>query len=505
MPSFSQIERLEGGWNGTAQTIRRMHRLVAMGKLDPTMHQLATWLRRNYSHTDYDGHRRALWSFLRDCGLFQRDPYQVERIEHPLEAIKAVVAGRLRGLDDWAKPGALFVGDCDLFSIMAGTVGGLWGFPYAFETVKGDSNRPDDFSHVFPLVHFPDKGYVAFDATVDESSIGWRPPIPEDRCQEWPEPPIEGTGVSGLHGAFQYMPVENRSVFPMGRPIRARDIASPPDQAKAIADEVVRNVTAKTAYPPQFFDNWTFDRRGSPVLPAANGFPSRAAPYLPTIGEDDDLPLRLEVAQQASDRPPTPPDFQQYPRYHENPDLRVAIHEGLAPRFIYANQVVNKEQYDPGYTLPYLKQNVVVPRGGPDMADYRAPTLGRYRSGLGAVDLSTADFGGGAVAATAGASVWDIVGGTIDKLLAQAPAVVTAKITADMQKQVLDAQKKVLDAQAANTAATAAAKAAAGGTTPMATPSSGGFSNYVKPLAIAGGVAVLGYGVYRLTRPKRRR
>ena len=41
----STVEGLDRGVSGTSATLEKMHRLVALGKLDPTIQKIATWIR----------------------------------------------------------------------------------------------------------------------------------------------------------------------------------------------------------------------------------------------------------------------------------------------------------------------------------------------------------------------------------------------------------------------------------------------------------------------------
>jgi hypothetical protein len=460
VPSFSEIERIDGGWRGTKRTIDKMHHLVEQGKLDPTLHKLATWLRRGLHQNDFDGHRQVLWKFLVRCGLFQRDPFQIERIEHPLAAMQPVLEGRLAGLNDWHKPATLFVGDCDLYGVMANTIGGLWGFPYAFKTVKADKGRPDEFSHVYPLVLWPDQGFVAMDATVDESDIGWEPPIPAARAKLWPEPRIEDTGVSGLNGQggsglgfdFTYesspeggaMDVNfNRTrpvrledisraglapdlVMPNGHPAAPAAAATLQSKAQDVVSRAMEKVRQRQVFPNDFELSAPMYRRGDPVLPrACADIPVRATPELPATPGDGgftDCPPTLPEAWMR-----IPPDSRIRPKpvYHL-PEPGISQHEFLSPTFPFARQVT------------MVEPNTVKP----------LPDAGGAMNGMGALgqDIMTgaATVGSAAGAAAGATSVWDSIAGIAGNLITAAGGVMSAKITADMQKRVLEAQQRVM-------------------------------------------------------------
>jgi hypothetical protein len=194
----SIVENLERGLSGTEKTIERMHSLVAKGKLDPTLQKIATWIRLQVPK-DERGSTTAmldrLFWWVRKHRVFQRDPFQIEKLEHPIEAFRPVIEARKNGT--YRGPG-LFVGDCDTVSgVVLATLGGILGFHYAFETAKVDPSRPDEFSHVWVAFRVGDRWYP-LDPSTSSARPGWRPEVPADRFRRWAEGPIENTGVGFL-------------------------------------------------------------------------------------------------------------------------------------------------------------------------------------------------------------------------------------------------------------------------------------------------------------------
>lgn len=193
-----RTEKLVRGIKGTSDTIAKMHKLVAIGKLDPTIQKIATWIRLQVPQ-DYRGSSRAtvdaVFRWLKRHQVFQRDPFQIEKIEHPLESMRPVIEARTMGA---YRGRGLVVGDCDTLSAvyLASLLGAL-GFNYAFETVKVDKGRPDEFSHVYLAVRIGNEWYP-LDPSTRGFAPGERPPVPPDRIKRWPEKPIEETmGLSG--------------------------------------------------------------------------------------------------------------------------------------------------------------------------------------------------------------------------------------------------------------------------------------------------------------------
>jgi hypothetical protein len=185
------VEDLRRGVVGTKDTLERMHKLVALGKLDPTMQKIATWIR-----LQVPGDRRgstkatadAVFYWVQKHGIFQRDPFQIEKIEHPIESMRPVIEARKAGT--YKGPG-LFVGDCDTIAgVYTATLLGILGFQYAFETAKVDPDRPDEFSHVWDAALIGGEWYP-LDPSTKGAYPGWRPPVSGSKFARWPEKPIE--------------------------------------------------------------------------------------------------------------------------------------------------------------------------------------------------------------------------------------------------------------------------------------------------------------------------
>jgi hypothetical protein len=186
----STVEGLDRGVSGTSATLEKMHKLVALGKLDPTIQKIATWIRlsvpqdRRGKTTDTAD---AIFQWTKDHGIFQSDPFQIEKIEHPIEAMRAVIESRQNG--SYSGPG-LFVGDCDTFAVFVASLGGVLGFQYAFETAKVDASRPDEFSHVWTSL-LVNGDWYPLDSSTPGAYPGWRPPVAPELLARWPEHPIE--------------------------------------------------------------------------------------------------------------------------------------------------------------------------------------------------------------------------------------------------------------------------------------------------------------------------
>lgn len=222
----STVENLDRGVYGTSATIDKMHKLVALGKLDPTLQKIATWIRLSVSG-DPRGKTTvtadAIFNWCKAHGIFKSDAFQIEGLEHPIEAMRPVIQAKQAGTYNGS---GLFTGDCDTFAIMTATLGGILGFQYAFETAKVDASRPDEFSHVWTSL-LVDGSWYPLDSSTPGAFPGWRPPVTPDMLARWPEQPIE----SVLKGAD--MAALNRGLSGFGdnqaSPLAAVDTAYPKD------------------------------------------------------------------------------------------------------------------------------------------------------------------------------------------------------------------------------------------------------------------------------------
>ncbi len=189
MAENGKVENLDRGYGGTAKTIEIMWKLVQKGKLDPTLQKIASWIVLHSGADARTSNRKlaeAIFNWVKENGLFIRDPFQIEKVETPEEAMRSIAEAREAGTYSGSKT---FVGDCDTYSVITNSLAGILGFQTAFETTKNDPDRPDEFSHVYPAILVSGEGWVAMDASTPDSFPGWRPPA--DGMERWHESPIE--------------------------------------------------------------------------------------------------------------------------------------------------------------------------------------------------------------------------------------------------------------------------------------------------------------------------
>lgn len=157
MPSVS-IENIPSGFHGTARTIEKMHELIRNGMTDLSIQKIADAivLRGPKIHDrDYDEKARRIFNFVKDYVRFERDPFGIELLQD------AIITLNRRA------------GDCDDHVCLNAALLGSLGFPFAIKTIKADSARPNEFSHVYLVVNIPKRGWVPFDTSVGHSTYGW--------------------------------------------------------------------------------------------------------------------------------------------------------------------------------------------------------------------------------------------------------------------------------------------------------------------------------------------
>ena len=177
-------EQIGDGYRGTAATIEKMHLLTRLavegvgpsGTDDDRVLRLAREIVQPVAAKDYRGEVAAIFLWCQTNLRYVRDPWTpggVERLQHP-----AVTLFESRG------------GDCDelapAFSALCASIGAPW----AFETVGVDPLQPNEFLHVYSLVHV-DGEWVAADISFANVPLGWEPPADDPRFQ----PGVARTGV----------------------------------------------------------------------------------------------------------------------------------------------------------------------------------------------------------------------------------------------------------------------------------------------------------------------
>ena len=157
-PLDSTMERqyIGGSMDGTAKTIQEMQKLVTSGKRDMDVRALAGSLIQNCAKKDYYNYAKNCFEFCRDQIQYAFDPNNVELIERPGVVLRTKVA------------------DCDSICVLLASLLENLGFPCRYATIKADSSRPDEYSHIYMEVKVPKHGWIPADATMNHE-FGWEP------------------------------------------------------------------------------------------------------------------------------------------------------------------------------------------------------------------------------------------------------------------------------------------------------------------------------------------
>jgi hypothetical protein len=187
LPSTHERRWIPHGTMGTAETIDAMQNMVDVGKREQRVRELAGKLISQCPKKDYFCYAKAIFDFCQTKIQYAFDPVGVEWVENPTRVLDAGMA------------------DCDSICVTFASLCETIGLPCRFVTVKADSERPDEFSHVFCEVKIPKRGWLGADPTMPQQ-FGWKPE--GYRRQEWPAskdaPEEHGNGVSGMSGLYDF-------------------------------------------------------------------------------------------------------------------------------------------------------------------------------------------------------------------------------------------------------------------------------------------------------------
>jgi transglutaminase-like putative cysteine protease len=153
----------------TGRTIQEMHGLVRKAKIDPKVQEMVAFMVRRCQRKDYWCEASTVFDFSKRYVRYIRDPDDVELIQSVWKTL-----GRRAG-------------DCDDGTILISGLLSSIGFPYRFVTLKASPTRPDEWSHVYPEIHVPGRGWTAADWSVTQASLGWEPERYYEK-RAWPAP-----------------------------------------------------------------------------------------------------------------------------------------------------------------------------------------------------------------------------------------------------------------------------------------------------------------------------
>jgi len=159
--------RIPGGEQGTVATLKVMKQVVLgpWGHRNPEVVELARMITDGASPGPEKNYREMagrILEFMKTHVDYRLDPSGLEYVPTPWYTL--LVSGKE---------------DCDGHSVATAALAMALGMKAAFRTVKGDPNRKDQWSHVYPVIGFVERGktvWLTADSTQAESYLGWDPP-----------------------------------------------------------------------------------------------------------------------------------------------------------------------------------------------------------------------------------------------------------------------------------------------------------------------------------------
>jgi hypothetical protein len=177
-PIAVQSMRIPEGDPGTEATIAQMRRLVAEGKKDPVVHELAAKLVNKNRPHDRLADARAIYTWALRNIRFTPDVRGIETLHSAREILH------------------LGIGDCDDFTILICALAATIGFRCRIVTVSADPRAPEIFSHVYPELNVGGR-WIALDAARRNAAFG-RTPARYYRKRVWDVSSPEYQDVAGL-------------------------------------------------------------------------------------------------------------------------------------------------------------------------------------------------------------------------------------------------------------------------------------------------------------------
>jgi hypothetical protein len=162
-PNVQRVE-IASGEDGTVQTLKAMADAVTgkEGAHNTDVRHLAMKIVTGLGNKDYEAEVRAIYDFMREKVRYTLDPRGLEWVQTPWYTL--LVVG---------------MGDCDDHATAIAALAISLGHGAGFRTVKGDKARPNEWSHVYPVVGIRERGkprWIPIDTTEKHARFGQDPP-----------------------------------------------------------------------------------------------------------------------------------------------------------------------------------------------------------------------------------------------------------------------------------------------------------------------------------------
>jgi len=163
------------GVKGTRKTIEKMCNLAKLASQDP---QFVSWVRLQMSDLpskDYKAEAQRIFDIVKQYVRYVKDPAGLELVQDPRSVL--------------FRDGS---GDCDEHASTIAAMAMAIGHKAAFRTICADTDRPDEFSHVYAMIGIEDikatdmTSWWPADTTQRTSFLGWNPPADRVYCtKDW--------------------------------------------------------------------------------------------------------------------------------------------------------------------------------------------------------------------------------------------------------------------------------------------------------------------------------
>jgi hypothetical protein len=158
-PATFRRMRISPGSRGTNETLEKMAELAVEGSTDPWFVAFARGEVRECGSRDHLCEAAALLRWVKGHVPYRHDPQFMEWIQSP--GWTAFVEGQ---------------GDCDDFAILIAAMALSVGLQAKFRAVALNKQNPTEYTHVYPMIEVPGKGWLAADAVPPTAKLGWEPP-----------------------------------------------------------------------------------------------------------------------------------------------------------------------------------------------------------------------------------------------------------------------------------------------------------------------------------------
>jgi hypothetical protein len=151
---------LQGGEDGTAQTVALMRKLIDQAVGNQAFVRQAIDIVRHVPAYNDLAEASTIYDYVTRNIRYTKDPVTKEKLYPPTELLK------------------IRAGDCDDIAMLMGALGIALGYPARLVTISSNSSNPDEFTHVYTELEVPPGSgeWVPMDAARPGAQFGVEPP-----------------------------------------------------------------------------------------------------------------------------------------------------------------------------------------------------------------------------------------------------------------------------------------------------------------------------------------